>query len=53
MINIPPAVERVWHFYTNVKHLEIITPKEMNLKIIKIAFNKIIKIDEIEFIDLT
>ena len=27
-------IERVWAFYTDIKHLEIITPKEMNLKII-------------------
>jgi ligand-binding SRPBCC domain-containing protein len=27
-------IERVWAFYTDIKHLEIITPQEMNLKII-------------------
>ncbi len=27
-------IDRVWEFYTDIKHLEIITPKEMNLKII-------------------
>lgn len=27
-------IDRVWEFYTDIKHLEIITPKEMSLKII-------------------
>ena len=27
-------IDRVWEFYTDIKHLEIITPKEMNLKVI-------------------
>ena len=27
-------IDRVWEFYTDIKHLEIITPKEMDLKII-------------------
>jgi ligand-binding SRPBCC domain-containing protein len=27
-------IEKVWHFYTDIKHLEIISPKELNLKII-------------------
>ena len=27
-------INRVWEFYTDIKHLEIITPKEMNLRII-------------------
>ena len=27
-------IDKVWEFYTNVKHLEIVTPKEMRLKII-------------------
>ena len=27
-------IARVWEFYTDIKHLEIITPKEMDLKII-------------------
>lgn len=27
-------IDKVWEFYTDIKHLEIITPKEMNLKII-------------------
>jgi hypothetical protein len=32
---VQSSIERVWHFYTNVKHLEIITPKQMDLEIIK------------------
>ena len=31
IVNYP--VDRVWEFYTDVKHLEIITPKEIDLKI--------------------
>jgi ligand-binding SRPBCC domain-containing protein len=27
-------IDKVWEFYTDIKHLEIISPKEMNLKII-------------------
>ena len=27
-------IDRVWEFYTDIKHLEIITPKEIQLKII-------------------
>lgn len=27
-------IDRVWEFYTDIKHLAIITPTEMNLKII-------------------
>ena len=27
-------IEKVWQFYTDIKHLEIISPKELNLKII-------------------
>ena len=27
-------IGRVWEFYTDIKHLEIITPKEINLKVI-------------------
>jgi ligand-binding SRPBCC domain-containing protein len=26
-------IDRVWEFNTDIKHLKIITPKEMNLKI--------------------
>lgn len=28
-------VETVWRFYTDMKHLKIITPRQMNLKILK------------------
>lgn len=28
-------IEKVWNFYINVKHLEIITPKNIHLKILK------------------
>jgi len=28
-------IDRAWKFYTNIKHLEVITPKIMNLKILK------------------
>jgi ligand-binding SRPBCC domain-containing protein len=27
-------IEKVWQFYTDIKHLEIISPKNLNLKII-------------------
>ena len=26
-------IEKVWEFYTDIRHLEIITPKKLNLKI--------------------
>ena len=32
VVNSP--IDRVWEFYTDIKHLEIITPKQMKLKII-------------------
>lgn len=28
-------IEKVWEFYTNIHHLEIITPKKMKIKILK------------------
>ena len=28
-------IEKVWNFYTDIQHLKIITPQNMNLKIIK------------------
>jgi ligand-binding SRPBCC domain-containing protein len=40
-------IEKVWHFYTNVKHLEIITPKEMDLKIINTTSQNIVQGQEI------
>jgi ligand-binding SRPBCC domain-containing protein len=40
-------VARVWNFYTDIKHLEIITPKEMDLKIIDSTSQNIIHGHEI------
>ena len=40
-------IERVWDFYTNVKHLEIITPKEIDLKIIDTTSQNIVQGQEI------
>jgi len=30
-------IDSVWEFYTDIKHLEIITPKEINLKVINVT----------------
>lgn len=35
-------IEKVWQFYTDIKHLEIISPKKLNLKIITTTNQKII-----------
>ena len=35
-------IEKVWQFYTDIKQLEIISPKKMNLKIISITNQKIL-----------
>jgi ligand-binding SRPBCC domain-containing protein len=35
-------IEKVWEFYTDIRHLEIITPKKLSLKIIKTTNQKII-----------
>jgi ligand-binding SRPBCC domain-containing protein len=35
-------IEKVWKFYTDIRHLEIITPKKLNLKIINTTNQKII-----------
>lgn len=35
-------IEKVWEFYTDIRHLEIITPKKLNLKIITTTNQKII-----------
>lgn len=40
-------VARVWNFYTDIKHLEIITPKEIDLKIIDSTSQNIIHGHEI------
>ena len=44
---VKSPIEKVWHFYTNVKHLEIITPKEMDLKIINTTSQNIVQEQEI------
>ena len=40
-------IDTVWDFYTDVKHLEIITPKEIDLKIIKTTSYNIVEGQEI------
>jgi ligand-binding SRPBCC domain-containing protein len=45
IVNCP--VDRVWEFYTDVKHLEIITPKETDLKIINFTSQNIVQGQEI------
>jgi ligand-binding SRPBCC domain-containing protein len=40
-------IERVWHFYTDVKHLETITPKGIELKIIRTTNQNIVQGQEI------
>jgi ligand-binding SRPBCC domain-containing protein len=40
-------IEKVWEFYTDIRHLEIITPKKLNLKIINTTNQKIILGQEI------
>ena len=40
-------IERVWDFYTDIKHLETITPKEIDLKIINATNQKIVQGQEI------
>jgi ligand-binding SRPBCC domain-containing protein len=44
-VNSP--IDRVWEFYTDVKHLEIITPQEMKLKIINATSEKLSQGSEI------
>ena len=34
-------IDKVWEFYTDIKHLEIVTPKEVKLKIINATSEKI------------
>jgi ligand-binding SRPBCC domain-containing protein len=41
------SIERVWDFYTDVKHLETITPNEIDLKIINTTNQRIILGQEI------
>ncbi len=40
--NVKCSQEKAWNFYTNTKHLEVVTPKKMNLKVIS-AENSIFK----------
>ena len=40
-------IDKVWEFYTDVKHLELVTPKEMRLKIINTTSEKLIQGSEI------
>ena len=39
VIEVP--IDKVWNFYTDLHHLEIITPKRLDLKIIESSSNKI------------
>lgn len=36
-------IDRVWEFYTDIKHLEIITPVEIELKITSATSQKLIQ----------
>src|SRR5207245_9114379 len=40
-------IDRVWEFYTDIKHLEIITPKEMKLKVTNATSQKLTQGSEI------
>jgi ligand-binding SRPBCC domain-containing protein len=44
---VQSSIERVWHFYTSVKHLEVITPKQIDLQIIKTTSETIVQGQEI------
>ena len=39
VVDVP--IDKVWSFYTDLRHLEIITPKRLDLKIIESSSNKI------------
>jgi ligand-binding SRPBCC domain-containing protein len=41
------SIDRVWEFYTDIKHLEIITPREMKLKITNATSQKLTQGSEI------
>jgi ligand-binding SRPBCC domain-containing protein len=41
------SINRVWEFYTDIKHLEIITPKEMKLKVTSVTSQKLTQGSEI------
>lgn len=38
---VSAPIEKVWNFYTDIKHLEIITPQKLNLKVIDTTNGKI------------
>ena len=40
-------INKVWEFYTDIKHLKIITPKEINLQVINTTDHKFIQGTEI------
>ena len=40
-------VDKVWEFYTDIKHLEIITPKKLNLRVLSATSEKFIQGSEI------
>jgi len=44
-VNCP--IDRVWEFYTDIKHLDIITPREIDLKIINTTSQKLTQGSEI------
>jgi len=44
-VNSP--IDKVSEFYTDIKHLEIVTPKEMKLKVINATSEKITEGSEI------
>jgi ligand-binding SRPBCC domain-containing protein len=44
-VNCP--IDRVWEFYIDIKHLGIITPKELELKIINSTSQKLVQGSEI------
>jgi ligand-binding SRPBCC domain-containing protein len=47
-VNCP--IDRVWEFYTNIKHLEIITPTEIELKITSATSQKLNQGSEFWFV---
>jgi ligand-binding SRPBCC domain-containing protein len=44
---VKSPIEKVWHFYTDVKHLETTTPKEIELKVISTTHQNIVQGQEI------
>ena len=37
------SIDKVWKFYTDIKHLEIVTPPNLNLKVIETSDKQIVK----------